>query len=622
MSDDNLTTRLRLEGLRSYVSGLREARKATEEYGEESERVQQKVAGSSSGLSGALGGVAGIAGKAALAMGAVAATGVAMGGALGLKTAANLETAEIAFTTMLGSAAKAKAFIADLSDFAAKTPFDFPGLQEGASQLIAAGIATRDVIPMMTTLGNVTAGMGTGAEGIQRATTALQQMTAAQKISAEDLNQLRDAGIPVYDLLSRALGKSKAEIAGMVQGGKLGKEALDKMMGALRTGNGLERFNGLMEKQATSLSGLWSTFKDNLGMGLAKAIQPLLPELKSLLGWAGEKLPPALNALASGLSGLIQWFRKGTGETGSLRKAWDVLSRILTPLVGWVKGSLIPTFERVGGSVMSSLRGSVKSLSEAFRDHQGLIDKVGRVFKVLGLIATDVVIPVLGEAVKLVGFVLTPVFRVLATVLETVVFPAFKYTLKFLLGILGAIVTGAAKAFGWVPGLGPKLQGAAEEFKRFRDSVNGALDGISDKKINVRVSLAGQGAGVLTDRAAAERAAAQSVFTRRAAGGLVRGPGTGTSDSIVARVSNGEYVVPASTVKSVGTAFLDSLPGYARGGFVSQVSTVRRPEPTRRLTLNADDGGRIVEVHTHVHLDGREVATSVQQHRDTRRARL
>lgn len=41
--------------------------------------------------------------------------------------------------------------------------------------------------------------------------------------------------------------------------------------------------------------------------------------------------------------------------------------------------------------------------------------------------------------------------------------------------------------------------------------------------------------------------------------GFVAGSGTGTSDSIPARLSNGEYVLPADTVKAVGVEALDSL---------------------------------------------------------------
>lgn len=42
-------------------------------------------------------------------------------------------------------------------------------------------------------------------------------------------------------------------------------------------------------------------------------------------------------------------------------------------------------------------------------------------------------------------------------------------------------------------------------------------------------------------------------------GGKVKGPGTGTSDSIPARLSDGEYVIPADVVRRIGTDALDRL---------------------------------------------------------------
>lgn len=42
-------------------------------------------------------------------------------------------------------------------------------------------------------------------------------------------------------------------------------------------------------------------------------------------------------------------------------------------------------------------------------------------------------------------------------------------------------------------------------------------------------------------------------------GGHITGPGTGTSDSIPARLSNGEYVIKASVVKKLGKAFFDHI---------------------------------------------------------------
>jgi hypothetical protein len=59
-----------------------------------------------------------------------------------------------------------------------------------------------------------------------------------------------------------------------------------------------------------------------------------------------------------------------------------------------------------------------------------------------------------------------------------------------------------------------------------------------------------------------------------AEGGLIRGPGTGTSDSILGRLSHGEFVMRSAAVSRYGEGFMHavnamSLPGFAEGGFVS-----------------------------------------------------
>jgi lambda family phage tail tape measure protein len=63
-----------------------------------------------------------------------------------------------------------------------------------------------------------------------------------------------------------------------------------------------------------------------------------------------------------------------------------------------------------------------------------------------------------------------------------------------------------------------------------------------------------------------------------ATGGLISGPGSGTSDSIIARLSNGEYVLTADAVRTYGTGILDQmnagqLPAFAGGGAIRLVGT-------------------------------------------------
>lgn len=483
-------------------------------------------------IGGALGGMAKLGGAALLGIGAAAGTAAVAATALGVKTAASMEQAQIAFTTMLGSAQKADAFIRQMKDFAAKTPFEFGDLQTAASQLIAVGINSNKVIPIMTTLGNVTSGMGTGAEGVKRATVAIQQMTAAQRISAEDLNQLRDAGIPVYQLLAAALKKPQAEVAKLVQQGKLGKDALDAMMKALETGKGLERFSGLMDKQSRSLSGLWSTIKDTFSQGMADAIQPLLPMLKDVMNWVGTKLPGAFKALSGGIKDIVGGYQgKGTDTFWSkfgegARKAWDAIKAIgagikdivqgfsgnadngsfwtklgegardvydaIKAVTDWIRGDFIPAIQETYQKFKPAFDAIRDAMDKLFGDAKPGADSMKKSFsglgptiKAVGDIITKVVIPATGALILAFTTVMTMItvplsaaFRAIGTITNTVVLPAFRAMSSVFLTVIGAIIEGAARAFGWVPGLGPKLQTAAREFSAFRDRVNAALNGI------------------------------------------------------------------------------------------------------------------------------------------------
>jgi TP901 family phage tail tape measure protein len=68
-------------------------------------------------------------------------------------------------------------------------------------------------------------------------------------------------------------------------------------------------------------------------------------------------------------------------------------------------------------------------------------------------------------------------------------------------------------------------------------------------------------------------------------GGGVYGPGTGTSDSIPAMLSNGEYVIRASAVQAIGTPMLDRINKMAMGGLATTYNI-----PNKSLAINAPMG--------------------------------
>lgn len=466
----------------------------------------------------------------AVGVGGIATAGGALG-AMGLKTAAANEQAQIAFTTMLGSAKKARGFLGELQQFAAKTPFEFPELQTAASSLISSGIEAKKVIPIMTTLGDVTSGMGTGAEGVQRATIALQQMNAAGRITGEDLNQLRDAGIPVYDLLAKATGKSKAEVVKLAQAGKLGHKELGQMMKALETGKGLERFSGLMDKQSASLSGMVATFKDTLGQNLAKAMQPLIPILKDGLVWATDKLSVFLPKVVTGLASLIQGMKQGTGPGG-------VLSRIIHGLVDGFRAAAA-VVKVVAHWIGKELVPFIKDLAKRFMDAAGGTEGMRSTMKKLEPTARllKAILKVLWDGIKWAAQTILPLavknMRLLITVIGLLSKAAiwlwnnaFQPTIKFILkgigwlmdkiaDLLGAL--GHVPGFGWAKDAAEKMHKAANRAKEMADNIN---DIPSKKKVTVTYTTIHKNRGASGNVGKGQANDAVAVGTRFSSGGI------------------------------------------------------------------------------------------------------
>lgn len=417
-----------------------------------------RAAGSTLSAAGRAGG---FLGKAALGLGAAGALGLAAvgvaGGAMGLEVASGNEQARISFTTMLGSAERADSFLREMQKFAATTPFEFPELQTAASSLISAGIESSKVIPIMRTLGDVTSGMGTGSEGVQRATVALQQMSAAGRITGEDLNQLRDAGIPVYDLLAKATGKSKAEVVKLAQAGKLGKTELDLMMKALESGAGLERFSGLMDKQSKSLAGMASTLKDTVGQGLANALAPTFPMLVA-----------GLNSVSNTLGKVFGWI---SDNRESFTKIFDTASAVVGSFGRIAKGAILPFIDS-----LSAGQGTFADFADYISEHQG--DIVGAFTTFVGGVIT------FGEVLTTV---VVGALRGFAGLADGVNYAVFAIIASY-----AAAAKAASIAFGWIPGIGPKLQAASTKFDEFAMKAKDGIGETGDKARGLADTIEGK----------------------------------------------------------------------------------------------------------------------------------
>lgn len=385
---------------------------------------------------------------------ALGAAGVAVG-KLALETAAANETAAISFEVLLGSAQKAATFMEQLKKFAAETPFELPELRSAASRLLAVGVETKKIIPLLTRLGDATAAMGTGAFGIDRAVYALQQMSQAGKVSLEDINQLTDAGIPALDALSAKLGTTVAKLREDISAGKIKPEQL---FDAILSGAGktFPKLNGMMTRQSQTLSGLWSAFKDNASQSLATFAEPAIPGLKKVLDWTATNLPKGLGWLLEQGAKVKEWFDKNP-----------------------IKGQWAAALQKLGDQVLPTLKDAWKDLTTWIKENEDKFEKISR-------FVTEYVIPIFSGALvdSIYGVVDAIKFGVTAT--EWLI-SAFSFMTRHLLTYMSNVLGAAVRTFGWIPGLGPKLKKAERDFNIFATHVLDSLNRIDGKTVNVTV---------------------------------------------------------------------------------------------------------------------------------------
>ncbi len=229
---------------------------------------------------GALAGGGGLA-VAATAIGAVTAAAAA-GTVAGMKYNAMMEQQEVAFGTLLKSADAARQRMADLTQFAASTPFELPEVVQ-ASRVLQA--LTGDALATghgLRLVGDAAAGVG---QPFQDVAMWVGRLYAGL-----------DSGTPVGEATMRLVemgaisGEQARALNALAESGKGVGKAFEELTGVFG------RFDGAMDKQSRTLNGLMSTLKDTgmsvlgeLTSGLTRATKEALESILSASGSIEDK---------------------------------------------------------------------------------------------------------------------------------------------------------------------------------------------------------------------------------------------------------------------------------------------------------------------------------------------
>jgi len=266
---------------------------------------------------------------ALLGVGAAGVAGFGLAVRSAVQMNASLETSELQFETLMGSADKAHQHVKNLFDFAKRTPFETGPIIEASRMLETFGGAALNTMANIELIGDASAAVNApinelgfwvgrlysnlqGGQPFGEAAMRLQELAVLQPEVRQRMVELQESGA------------SAAEVFAVFQGG-------------------LERFTGSMEKQAATWNGLVSTFKDSVAMSLGDALRPLTDSLRDQLSvvveaLGSEEMQARIREFAGNLASLLETVIPLAVQYGpTLLKVMGGLAAVLSGLLVTVK---------------------------------------------------------------------------------------------------------------------------------------------------------------------------------------------------------------------------------------------------------------------------------------------
>jgi len=418
-------------------------------------------------ISGSLAGIGGLLKTGLVA--AVAGVAIGLGGLafFGLKSAAALEQTQIGLEALTGSAEVAKQFLGELQQFAAKTPFEFAGVADASRRILAfgtsVGIVREEVIPTLTVIGDLVSVLGGSQENIDSVVRSLGQMASKGKVSQEEILQLAEAlpGFNANAAIAAQLGLSVADTLDLItEGGVDATTGINALLAGMAQFPGAA---GAMEKQAQTLQGVFSTFKDTMAIALTNAFQPVIPEIKQSLTDVTPILGDAINQIAPQLGQLLS----------TLLPLFGVLSQALVPIIG-------PAIEAFA-TFIPQLTPALIPLGQALgRIVEAFAPLIPILAQVIEKLVSSGLVPILDTLAPQIADLVVPIGDLLIALIPLI--PPLTDMLVMFLQMQGPLIKLIAifTSFLAVEAIGPALAFIAEKFQKLLDLAKPGLAFVTD----------------------------------------------------------------------------------------------------------------------------------------------
>jgi tape measure domain-containing protein len=167
-----------------------------------------------------------------------------------IKLAVDAEQAAASFKVLTGSVNNANFMLSQMRAFSDVSPLSFGGVQDAAKTLLAFNVPMQDVMTSMQMLGDVSMG---NEERFKSLTLAFAQVSAAGKLTGNDLLQFVNAGFNPLQEISKRTGESMSELRDRMSAGAITAAEVTQAF-ADATGEG-GKFHGMTDELAETMGG-------------------------------------------------------------------------------------------------------------------------------------------------------------------------------------------------------------------------------------------------------------------------------------------------------------------------------------------------------------------------------
>lgn len=328
-----------------------------------------------------------------------------------IEATGKMQQLQVALSTILQDKSKADQLIAEIVQFAAKTPFNLDDVATGAKQLLAYGSSADNVVKELSMLGDVASGLQIPIGQLIYLYGTLRTQGRAMTV---DIRQFAGRGIPIFEELAKVLGVSKDQVGELVKEGKVGFKEAEQAFKNMTSEGG--KFANLMENSAGTWPQRLSNIEDTLfqkmnefgnkykevfefGIATAEDLVESLDDVLSVMGgliaaYGTYKAALITAAVAQKAVGfvesirLIGMYRKELGLATAAQQAFNVASKsnvyvtLLAALVGI--GTAVYMFTKRANeatAAQEALNSVNKKADEEFSKQAATVDRLSSVLK-------------------------------------------------------------------------------------------------------------------------------------------------------------------------------------------------------------------------------------------------